>query len=87
MTVWNVLSDIATVESVATFVAGGAAVNMYSAVVTPQSKSLLEACKKDLEDVAWRIKQLTPRQREEIFALTKQGKCKSLEEIERNYIR
>ena len=83
----NVLADIVTVESFVKFVAGGAAVNVYGAVKAPQSKSLLEACKKDLEDVAWRIKQLTPRQREEIFALTRQGKCESLEKIERTYLR
>jgi len=85
---WSALADIATVETVVSFAAGGVATNVCKTyVATSQSKSLLDACKKDLEDVAWRIKQLTPSQRAEIVVLTRQGKCKSIDEIERRYLR
>ncbi|KAN0131632.1 hypothetical protein V8E53_010474 [Lactarius tabidus] len=83
---WSLVTNIATVESLATFAAGGVATNLYQTVTSePSSKLLLEACRKELEDIAWRIKQLTPRQCQEIVVLHRQGKCKSIDEIERKY--
>jgi len=85
---WQTLGDAVNVESLASFVAGGLVTGIYQThVATSPAKSLLEDCKKELEDVAWRVEKLTPRQREEIFVLTRQGKCKSLEEIEQRYLR
>ncbi len=85
---WTTLGEVVNVGSVLTFTAGGVAVNTYKTYVsTSPSESLLGLCKTDLEKVEWRLNQLTPRQREEIYALNQQGECKGLEEIERKYLR
>lgn len=85
---WSTLADIVTVETLATFAAGGVTTKVCQTyVATSPSKSALEACKKDLEHIAWRIKQLTPRQCQEIVVLNRKEKCKSVDEIKLNYLR
>lgn len=85
---WDDLAKVTNIQSVITLAVGGLAVRVYDRHwVTSPSESLLKVCKEELDNVGERLDRLTPKQREEIHALTRQGKCKSLEQIEERYRR
>jgi hypothetical protein len=58
------------------------AFNSYVVTSSSGPESLLKVCKTGLEVVEWRLKRLTPGQREVIYALAEKKQCKSLEYIE-----
>ncbi|KAH8987868.1 hypothetical protein EDB92DRAFT_1817794 [Lactarius akahatsu] len=60
---------------------GGAAVKGFEKVMeTPEA--LLKLCMKDLDEIRSLLGGLTPRQKEEIYVLARQKKCRSLQDIE-----
>ena len=83
MSGWDVVTNAVDVQSLVGVAVFGVMMKAYSTyAVTLSPESLLEVCKTDLEVVEWRLKQLTPGQRDESHVLTEQKKSKSLETIE-----
>ncbi|KAI0252457.1 hypothetical protein BJV78DRAFT_1200666 [Lactifluus subvellereus] len=79
---WTTVGNVANVEALAWTVVGSLATTAYQKSVTA-SDSILEECRKNLEEVKTHLNELTPERREEIRVLAEQEKCSSPEALDK----
>ena len=82
----NDISNIQTLIGAVGAIVGGittAAIQHY----TPNTNTLLEGCRRDLEDIKARLNEIPEERREKINAAVKQKQCESLEKLEQDLIK
>jgi hypothetical protein len=81
---WNVVGNISNVQAL-TAAAGalvGGVATSAAQKYAPNTNTLLESCRQDLEEVKSRLNEIPPERREKIRTAAEQQQYKSLEQLE-----
>lgn len=82
--VWDIVGDISSLQALFASAATGVA-TLYIQTLPHNILSQLMRFKAELEDTGVRIKSLSPDRRECLRISTQQGRCSSLETLERRW--